>query len=96
MTDRKIIRVRDVMQDHFLVIDGLTTVSEAIEALKKDEATTLIVKKRNDNDEFGRLTGMDEKMLQMLYDVRLKPGLDADSAMPIVTTLARDLTQRRF
>ena len=46
----------------------------------------------NDNDEFGRLTGMDEKMLQMLYDLRLKPGLDADTAAPVVETLARSLT----
>jgi hypothetical protein len=46
----------------------------------------------NDNDEFGRLTGMDEKMLQMLYDLRLKPGLDAETAAPVVETLARSLT----
>ncbi len=46
----------------------------------------------NDNDEFGRLTGMDEKMLRMLYDIRLKPGMDAASAMPIVNDLARSLT----
>lgn len=46
----------------------------------------------NDDDEFGRLTGMDEKMLQMLYDLRLKPGLDAEAAGPIVETLARSLT----
>ena len=46
----------------------------------------------NDDDEFGRLTGMDEKMLQMLYDLRLSPGMDAETAAPIVETLARSLT----
>ncbi len=50
----------------------------------------------NDDDEFARLTGMDEKLLQMLYDVRLRPGMDAKSAVPVVTTLARDLTARGF
>ena len=46
----------------------------------------------NDDDEFGLLTGMDEKLLRMLYDIRLKPGQDADSAMPTVNDLARSLT----
>ena len=46
----------------------------------------------NDDDEFARLTGMDEKMLRMLYDIRLKPGMDAETAMPIVNELARSLT----
>ena len=46
----------------------------------------------NDDDEFARLTGMDEKMLRMLYDIRLKPGMDEETAMPIVNELARSLT----
>ena len=46
----------------------------------------------NDNDEFARLTTMDEKMLKMLYDLRLTPGMDAESAAPIVNSLARSLT----
>ncbi|NNE81994.1 MAG: DUF2927 domain-containing protein [Silicimonas sp.] len=46
----------------------------------------------NDDDEFGRLTAMDELMLRMLYDLRLKPGMDADTAAPIVRDLAETLT----
>ncbi len=42
----------------------------------------------NDDDEFGRLTAMDEDMLRMLYDARLQPGMDAETADPIVKTLA--------
>ena len=42
----------------------------------------------NDDDEFGRLTAMDERMLSMLYDPRLKPGMDAAEARPIVARLA--------
>ena len=42
----------------------------------------------NDDDEFGRLTSMDEAMLGMLYNPRLSPGMDADTARPIVRALA--------
>lgn len=43
----------------------------------------------NDDDEFGRLTTMDELMLGILYDPALRPGMEADEAQPIVTRLAR-------
>ena len=42
----------------------------------------------NDDDEFGRLTTLDELMLAMLYDGRLQPGMDATTAAPIVRILA--------
>ena len=42
----------------------------------------------NDDDEFGRLTVMDEMMLGMLYSPRLTPGMDAETAKPIVKALA--------
>lgn len=42
----------------------------------------------NDDDEFGRLTSMDEDMLGMLYDPRLQPGMDAATAAPVVRMLA--------
>ena len=50
----------------------------------------------NDDDEFGRLTAMDELMLTMLYDPKLTPGLDAETARPIVTELARALVGSAF
>lgn len=43
----------------------------------------------NDDDEFGRLTAMDERMLAILYDPALRPGMEADEARPIVRRLAR-------
>lgn len=46
----------------------------------------------NDDDEFGRLTTMDENMLTMLYDPRLRIGMDADTARPTVKLLAEALT----
>ena len=50
----------------------------------------------NDDDEFGRLTAMDELMLRMLYDLRLKPGMDAETAAPIVRDIAEALVAPRF
>ena len=45
----------------------------------------------NDDDEFGRLTSMDELMLRLLYDTRLAPGVSEDEAAPLVRTIAREL-----
>lgn len=50
----------------------------------------------NDDDEFGRLTTMDELMLEMLYSPKLTPGMDAASARPIVRDLAAALTAPAF
>ncbi len=55
MNNAKIIRVRDIMRTSFLEIDGLNTVKEAIEAMKKSNNDSIIVKKRNENDEYGIL-----------------------------------------
>lgn len=45
----------------------------------------------NDDDEFALLTSHDEKLLQMLYDPRLKPGVSVDQARPVVRIIAREL-----
>lgn len=45
----------------------------------------------NDDDEFALLTSHDEQLLKMLYDPRLRPGLSAELARPIVNTIAREL-----
>lgn len=44
----------------------------------------------NDDDEFALLTSHDEKLLAMLYDPRLRPGMTLDEARPLLRTLARD------
>ncbi len=45
----------------------------------------------NDDDEFALLTSHDEKLLTILYDPRLKPGMSADEARPVVRIIAREL-----
>ncbi|UWQ50942.1 DUF2927 domain-containing protein [Leisingera caerulea] len=44
----------------------------------------------NDDDEFALLTSFDEKLLQMLYDPRLKTGMSAEDARPVIRILARE------
>lgn len=45
----------------------------------------------NDDDEFAFLTSHDELLLKMLYDPRLRTGMSADEARPIIRILARDV-----
>ncbi len=45
----------------------------------------------NDDEEFGLLTRHDELLLHMLYDRRLRPGMDEAEARPIVEQIAAEL-----
>ena len=57
MTDlkKKIVRVRDVMKNEFDMVDGKMTVMDALRTMKHVETKSLIVDKRNDDDEYGML-----------------------------------------
>lgn len=45
----------------------------------------------NDDEEFGLLTRHDELLLRILYDPRLRTGMTADEAAPIVRRIATEL-----
>lgn len=45
----------------------------------------------NDDDEFALLTSHDEVLLKILYDDRLRAGMPADTARPIVKDIVADL-----
>lgn len=45
----------------------------------------------NDDEEYALLTRMDELMLRMLYDPRLRPGMTEAEARPIVEKIAEEL-----
>lgn len=47
----------------------------------------------NDDEEFGLLTHHDELLLQMLYDRRLRVGMTAQQARPIVEQIATELLE---
>lgn len=78
-------RVRDVMKDDYALIDGLTTVAEAIHIARDKGVKALIVKKRDDDDEFGLVLMNDiaKKVLSQnrspervnVYEIMTKPAL---------------------
>lgn len=59
MSDKVVIRVEDLMTDKVVTIDGMATVSEAMEAMRQHRVSSLIVDRRDDHDEYGMLVVSD-------------------------------------
>ena len=53
MTERNVIRVADVMERDYAMVDGIATVAEALALLAQRNSHFLIVAKRHEDDEFG-------------------------------------------
>ncbi len=51
--ERQTVRVRQVMKSDVDMVDGLTSVSDALRQMKHVETKCLIVHKRHDDDEYG-------------------------------------------
>ena len=93
MTHKNIVRVKDVMKQGFDVIDGMTTVSEALKKMKHIETKTLIVDKRHENDEYGvvLISDIAKQVLAKdrapdrvnVYEVMAKPAISVDPDMDI-------------
>lgn len=93
MTTKEIIRVKDVMKQNFDIIDGMTTVSEALNKMKHTDTKTLIVDKRDENDEYGvvLLSDIAKYVLAKdrapervnVYEVMAKPVISVDPNMDI-------------
>ncbi|MDX8390267.1 MAG: CBS domain-containing protein [Mariprofundaceae bacterium] len=49
----KVILIKDVMKNHFDMVDGLSTVSDALHTMQHVETKCLIVDKRDEHDEYG-------------------------------------------
>ncbi|WP_068546282.1 CBS domain-containing protein [Thalassotalea crassostreae] len=85
MNTSPIIQVQQAMNDRFIICDGLETVAAAIEKIKETGVSTIIVEKRNDNDEYGAvfLSDIAKKVIATdrspervnLYEIMTKPVL---------------------
>jgi len=92
-TEKKIIRVRDVMKHDFDMVDGRITVMDALRTMKHVETKTLLVNKRNDDDEYGMVLLSDIAKLVLakdrspdrvnVYEIMSKPVLSVDPEMDI-------------
>lgn len=93
MNDRAIVRVRDVMKSRFDIVDGMTTVREALERMQHVETKCLIVDKRHADDEYGMLLISDIARHVLardrspervnVYEVMAKPVISVDPDMDI-------------
>lgn len=85
MSNNKLIQVQDAMNDRFIICDGLETVASAIAKVKETGVSTIIVEKRDDNDEYGAvfLSDIAKKVIAQdrapgrvnLYEIMTKPVL---------------------
>ncbi len=92
-SERKIIRVRDVMKKKFDMVDGRITVMEALRTMKHVETKSLVVDKRNEDDEYGMVLISDIAKLVLakdrspdrvnVYEIMAKPLLPVDPDMDI-------------
>ncbi len=92
-SERKVVRVREVMKQHFDMVDGMATVRDALATMKHVETKCLIVDKRHEDDEYGMLLISDiaRKVLAVdraperinVYEVMAKPVISVDPEMDI-------------
>ena len=93
MNDERRIRVRDVMQTDFDVIDGMKNVAEALEAMRAGGSSAAIVDRKNEDDEYGLLLisdvarhviGPDRNPERVNgYEIMAKPVLSVHPGMQI-------------
>jgi len=97
MTREKYVPVRDVMTTNIEMIDGLTTVADALDKMRAKQISSLIIKRRDEFDEYGVLTVQDiaqEVLVADLapervnaYEIMKKPMVTVDANMNIRYTI---------
>ena len=90
---RDIVRVRDVMKPKYDVVDAMTTIRDALEALEHVDTKCLIVEKRHEDDEIGILLISDIARMVVaegrppervnVYELMQKPVVTVDPDMDI-------------
>lgn len=88
-----IVRVRHVMKNEVDIVDGMVTVADALKQMKYPETRTLIIDKRDDDDEYGVVMFRDLARQVLapgrapdrvnVYEVMSKPVMHVDPEMDI-------------
>ena len=91
--ERNVVRVADVMESDYVIIDGVATVAEALEVLRERNAHFLIVDKRHQDDEYGIVVRSDitKKVLARdrapervnIYEIMSKPVISVRPDMDV-------------
>lgn len=91
--DRRVIKVREVMHEKHLQLDGLATVKDALEAMKANQADVVIVNKRDEYDALGivLLSDIVKKVLAKdrapervnIYEIMSKPVIPVDPELDV-------------
>lgn len=86
-------RVRDVMMPHYMKIDGVTKVSEALKLMRDKDLNVVLIEPRNEDDVYGIVTlkdiarkviGERRKIHEThVYEIMSKPVLSVQANMPI-------------
>ncbi len=89
--ERKIVRVSDVMSTTLHKISGLASVQDAIAEMSRQNVSSLVIERRDGDDEFGVITVHDiaskvvavnkSKHRTSVYEIMTKPALTLDSSM---------------
>lgn len=92
MTARNV-TCRDVMNQRFEIVDGLMTVAEALALMKEKQHRKVIIKKRDEQDEFGmvQLSDIAHEIIAKnrspervnLYEIMIKPFVSVRPEMNI-------------
>jgi len=93
MSSREIVRVRDVMRAEIDIVDGMTTISDALKQMQSIKNKILVVNKRHEDDEYGvvRMADIAHHVLAQdkspdrvnVYEVMIKPAITVDASMDI-------------
>ncbi|MDH5471631.1 MAG: CBS domain-containing protein [Gammaproteobacteria bacterium] len=93
MSDKKLIRVRDVMKKQVDIVDGKMTVKDVLKTMKHIETKSLLVEKRHEDDEYGMVLLSDIAKYVLakdrspdrvnIYEIMSKPVISVKSSMDI-------------
>lgn len=89
----KITRVRDVMKNGIDVVDGMSTVADALKSMQYTDNRLILVRKRHDDDEYGALLISDVARHVIapnraadrvnVYEIMAKPVISVNPSMDI-------------
>jgi len=93
MSEKIIVRVKDVMKQDFDIVDGMDTVADVLKRSIHPESKCFIVDTRHENDEYGivLLSDIAKQVLARnkaperinIYEIMAKPVVSVDPGMDI-------------